>query len=117
MSNNKANLIRQTATAQKLAEDEFVEPSEYTRQARTGLTDDPLLQSLLSLCRLLHIPQTGDSLVSGLPLVDDCLTPDLFPRAAQRAGLSAGLIKRPLNKISNLVLPAVLLLNNDQACV
>ena len=110
------DVIQGTAT-QKLAKEESVEFTQYSRQTSTARTDDPLLQSLLSLCSLLHTPQTADSLVSSLPLVDDRLTLDLFPRAAQRAGLSAGLIKRPLNKISNHVLPAVLILNNDQACV
>ena len=79
--------------------------------------DDPLLSALMSLCQVMHVPKNADALVSGLPLVDNCLTPEYFPRAAERAGLSAGLVKRPLNKISNLVLPAVILLKKNQACV
>jgi len=91
--------------------------NEPLPQVRVIPPDDPLLQALMALCRVLHVPQTADALVAGLPLVDFKLTPRLFPRAAQRAGLAAGLVKRPLNKISNLVLPAVLLLKNDQAVV
>ena len=79
--------------------------------------DDPLLSALMSLCKVMHVPKNADALVSGLPLVDNCLTPEYFPRAAERAGLSAGMVKRPLNKISNLVLPAVLLLKDNRACV
>lgn len=79
--------------------------------------DDPLLAALLALCKALHMPHSAESLTAGLPLVDNRLTPSLFVRAAKRAGLSAGLVKRPLKKISTLVLPAVLLLKNGQACV
>ncbi|MGH8119031.1 MAG: hypothetical protein ACRESK_00280, partial [Gammaproteobacteria bacterium] len=86
-------------------------------KARVTAQDDTLLMALLALCRLLHVPHTADALVAGLPLVDQKLTLDLFPRAAQRAGLAAALVKRPLHKISNLVLPAVLLLKNDQTCI
>ncbi len=79
--------------------------------------NDPLLQALIALCRLLHNPHSADALIAGLPLQDNKLTPDLFPRAAQRAGLSTGLVQRPLARISNLVLPAVLLLKDDQTCI
>ena len=83
-------------------------------RAHVNAQDDPLLMALMALCRVLHVPQTADALLAGLPLVDNKLTLELFPRAALRAGLSAALVKRPLGKISNLVLPAVLLLKNDQ---
>ncbi len=79
--------------------------------------DDPLLLALLSVCKLLHIPQTATALVAGLPLVDNKLTPALFVRAAERAGLTSRLLRRPLEKVSNLVLPAVLLLEDGNACV
>ncbi|MEQ1637592.1 MAG: type I secretion system permease/ATPase [Methylococcales bacterium] len=79
--------------------------------------NDPLLLALVALCKLLHTPHSADALVAGLPLVNDLLTPQLFPRAASRAGLSTGLVKRPLQRISSLVLPAVLLLKEGQACV
>lgn len=78
---------------------------------------DPLLQALIALCKLLHNPHSADALIAGLPLQDNKLTPDLFSRAAQRAGLTTGLVQRPLNRISNLVLPAVLLLKDEQACI
>jgi len=65
----------------------------------------------------MHSPHSAESLTSGLPLENGKLSPSLFIRAAKRAGFSSRLIKRPLNDISNLVLPAVLLLNNNKACV
>ncbi|HDL16610.1 MAG TPA: type I secretion system permease/ATPase, partial [Rhizobiales bacterium] len=51
------------------------------------------------------------ALVSGLPLVDGRLTPGLFSRAAARAGLSARIVRRPVEQLSALLLPAVLLLD------
>ncbi|MFW5443691.1 MAG: type I secretion system permease/ATPase [Methylococcaceae bacterium] len=78
---------------------------------------DPLLLALISICKLTHNPHSAESLTAGLPLVDNKLTPTLFIRAAERAGLSTGLINRPLERISNLVLPAVLLLKDNTACV
>lgn len=78
---------------------------------------DPLLQALLSTCKILHIPHSAETMTAGLPLVNNKLTPALFIRAAKRVGLSAGLVERPLDKISNLVLPAVLLLKGNKTCV
>jgi len=82
-----------------------------------SVNDDPLLGCLLALAKLEHKSYSADSLTAGLPLVDHKLTPALFMRAARRAGLSAKLVKRPLGKISNLVLPATLLLEDGRACV
>lgn len=84
----------------------------------TGIaTDDPLLGCLLVLTRIEHRPFSAESLTAGLPLANNKLTPELFIRSAERAGFSAQLIKRPLREISPLVLPAVLLLANQQACL
>ncbi|WP_341326797.1 type I secretion system permease/ATPase [Methylotuvimicrobium sp. KM2] len=79
--------------------------------------NDPLLNALLVLCKLLQNPHSADALTAGLPLESNRLTPDLFPRAAKRAGLAAGLVVRPLDRISNLVLPAILLLKQGQAII
>ncbi|WP_036250955.1 type I secretion system permease/ATPase [Methylobacter sp. BBA5.1] len=80
-------------------------------------SDDALLLALLSICKLLHTPYSAEALTAGLPLVDNKLTPALFIRAAERAGLAAALVKRPLDEISNLVLPAVLILKHEKTCV
>lgn len=79
--------------------------------------DDPLLGCLVLLTKLQHRPFSADALRAGLPLVDNRLTPDLFERAAERAGLSSRIVRRSLEEISELVLPAILLLNDGQACV
>ncbi|MDQ7072847.1 MAG: type I secretion system permease/ATPase [Gammaproteobacteria bacterium] len=95
------------------------EPTGLPWDAEHGQStlDDPLLACLTVLTKLLNKPHSADSLSAGLPLVDNKLTPKLFSRAAQRAGLSSKVVKRPLRKISNLVLPAVLLLENSTACI
>ncbi|MDH5435881.1 MAG: ABC transporter transmembrane domain-containing protein, partial [Gammaproteobacteria bacterium] len=79
--------------------------------------DDPLLGCLILLTKLQHRPFSADALRAGLPLVNNRLTPDLFERAAERAGLSSRIVRRQLNEISELVLPAILLLEEGQACV
>jgi ATP-binding cassette subfamily C protein LapB len=56
-------------------------------------------------------------LVSGLPLQNGVLSPSLFARAAGRAGLSAKVSRRSLERIDEVLLPAVLLLANEEACV
>lgn len=81
------------------------------------LHHDPLLDCLVELTRIHGRPNTRAALVSGLPLEKGSLTPSLFARAASRAGLSAKVLRRPLDRIDDLLLPAVLLLENDEACV
>jgi ATP-binding cassette subfamily C protein LapB len=78
---------------------------------------DPLLKCLVLLTRFFNRPFSEETLAAGLPLVDNWLTPALFERAADRAGLTAKVIKRPLHEISALTLPAVLLLKDRRACL
>lgn len=78
---------------------------------------DPLLACLLYLLKLEGKQHSASSLLSGLPLVNTLLTPELFTRSAARAGLTAKILEKSLSDISNLVLPAVLLLKNNTACV
>jgi ATP-binding cassette subfamily C protein LapB len=85
---------------------------------REGVTtNDPLLKCLVLLTRYFNHPFSEETLSAGLPLVNSRLTPALFPRAAERAGLAAKVVTRGVDKISELVLPAVLLLNEGRACV
>lgn len=81
------------------------------------VVETSLLQCLLLLARYHQKPTSAKALVAGLPLVNNQLTPDLFVRAAARAGLTAQIVKRPLAKITAPVLPAVLLLNDQKACI
>lgn len=78
---------------------------------------DPLLGCLVHLSKQNHKPYSPEVLCEGLPLVNHKLTPKLFIRAAKRAGFAAKVLPRTIEDISPLVLPAVLLLEGDQACV
>lgn len=78
---------------------------------------DPLLECLVVMTQLKQRPYSADTLKAGLPLVDNMLTPELFIRSAERAGLASRLVKRPLTQIKNILLPGVLLLNNGEAAV
>ena len=80
-------------------------------------SDDPLLACLGILTRLLERPTSAEALKAGLPLADGRLTPELAVRAAERAGLTARLVRQPLARISELTLPCVLLLEDRRACV
>ncbi|MFQ6589172.1 type I secretion system permease/ATPase, partial [Dickeya dianthicola] len=79
--------------------------------------DDPLLDSLLVLCRLQGKPTSRATLTAGLPLEDLRLPASLLPRAAARAGLRARILKRSLNAIPAMSLPAMLLLREGRAAV
>ncbi len=81
------------------------------------LRDDPLLACLLILGRFEQRHCTPDSLTTGLPLTGQRLSVEMFIRAAKRIDLAARLTRRPLENISNLVLPAVLLLRGERACI
>ncbi|MBI4203421.1 MAG: type I secretion system permease/ATPase, partial [Betaproteobacteria bacterium] len=85
---------------------------------REGVSShDPLLKCLVLLTRFFNRPFSEETLAAGLPLVDNWLTPELFERAAERAGLTAKVVKRELEKISPLTLPAVVLLKGRRACL
>ncbi len=77
---------------------------------------DPLLQSLVWLARHHGRARSAESLLDGMP-VDGALLPDQALRVMRDAGYNAGLMQRPVGDIHALLLPAVLLLKNGDACV
>ena len=81
------------------------------------LHHDPLLDCLVELTRIHGRPSTHAALTAGLPMPKRGLTPSLFVRAAQRAGFSSKLVRRALDKIDAALLPVILLLEGDEACV
>lgn len=90
----------------------------FTADLREDLLHhDPLLACLVELTRLHGRPSTRAALTAGLPLEGGCLTPSLFARAANRAGLSSRIVRRALDGIDSILLPVILLLRGDQACV
>ena len=85
--------------------------------AKAAAFDDPLLTCLVALTQLLERPASAEVLKAGLPLKDGRMTPELAIRAAERAGLSARLVRRALPEISDFTLPCILLLEGRGACV
>lgn len=93
-------------------------PPQSTSAAHaTAAERDELLQCLLILARSHGETLTADGAVAGLPLEGGRLTPSLFARAAARAGLSSRIVTRSLQQLQPALLPAVLLLQEERACV
>jgi len=79
---------------------------------------DPLLSSLTTLAALLERPISSEALKAGLPHGAERFTPELAVRAAERAGLSARVTRRPkLSQILPVTLPCILILKGQNACV
>lgn len=78
---------------------------------------DSLLECLLILGTIHGQVTTREALTAGLPLQNARLDPKLFARAASRIGLTSKIHKKTLSHVNPSLLPAVLLLRDDQACV
>lgn len=79
-------------------------------------TDD-LLECLLIVARAHGMTPTGTALMAGLPAENGRLTPGVFARAATRAQLSSQLVRTPIAKLNPALLPAIVLLEGERACV
>ena len=88
-----------------------------TRSDPRDRYDDPLLDSLLSLCSLHQKSVSRAMLTAGLPLPEQRLSVELLPRAAARAGLQGRWLRRGLDKIPALAMPALLLLREGRSAV
>ncbi|MBU2886833.1 type I secretion system permease/ATPase [Gilvimarinus agarilyticus] len=84
---------------------------------RASLRGGPLSACLVALTKAHGIRTTESTLLAGLPLQQEQLTPSLFERAASRAGLTSQIVHRPLGSINQALLPAVLILNDNKACL
>jgi len=78
---------------------------------------DPLLDCIVILSKIHGHPVSRNTVRAGLPLVNNVLTVELFPRAARRAGLSSRVLRQPVETINPYTLPAILLLKERKACV
>ena len=76
---------------------------------------DPLLDSVIAVAGIFGITTTFEALSAGLPLEGNRITPDLLPRAAGRAGLTAKLARRTLDNLRPGLLPVILLMKENQA--
>ena len=79
--------------------------------------NDELLACLMIVARSHGEVPTRDALMAGLPSEQGRLSPSLFERAARRAHLSSQLVRSPLAQLKDALLPAIVLLQNERACV
>ncbi len=93
-------------------------PLPAARQAppARGLHDSALAQALVWLTRHHGRERSVDALAAGLPLAPT-LEPELAVRMLREAGYQATLIDRPLAELHDLLLPAVLLLQDGGAWI
>jgi ATP-binding cassette subfamily C protein LapB len=98
-------------------ENDNTSPGDWDPGRETDTHDDPLLDCLIQLSKLHGRSVSRTSLSSGLPLVHNRLTVELFARAADRADLASRTLRKPLDDISAFQLPMVLLLHERRACV
>ncbi|RQO79574.1 type I secretion system permease/ATPase [Acidovorax sp. FJL06] len=82
-----------------------------------GGSPDELLSCLLIVAKAHGLPSTPEAVMAGLPADNHRLTPGLFARAARRAHMSSRLVRAPLARVRDALLPAVLLLQGERACV
>ncbi|MCB1939862.1 MAG: type I secretion system permease/ATPase, partial [Rhodocyclaceae bacterium] len=92
-------------------------PEQAVEAAPDPHRPDALLECLLVVARAHGCVLTRDAATAGLPLNDHRLTPSLFERAAQRAGLASRIARRPLARLNPDLFPVVLVLEEEQACV
>ncbi len=92
-------------------------PSEELPVGKQDDGIDSLLDSLQMICRIHDKAISKDALIAGLPLQNGKLTPSLITRAGSRADLVCNVLKRSLDNIRAEFTPAILLLEQDEACI
>lgn len=78
---------------------------------------DHLLTCLQLICKFHGQPASAESITFGLPLDEGRLTPSTFGRAAARLRFTSQIERQPLSGLNTALLPAVLLLKGDRACI
>ncbi len=87
-------------------------------EAQTSTNNSPgFTACLLELCRYYQISTSVEFLTAGLPLVNGDLNPPLFIRACERAGLTAQFHDIKLEHLDTQVLPVIMVMENNQACL
>ncbi|GAB4562765.1 MAG: type I secretion system permease/ATPase [Geothermobacteraceae bacterium] len=89
------------------------EPDNATRPEHL----DPILECALAVFKENDAAITPDAATAGLPLRDGMVTPLHLPKVAQRAGFSCRMVTTGLSGINPNLLPAILLLKDEQACL
>lgn len=91
--------------------------SQWKINASQRVSEDPLLDCLVLLSEHFGNPCSAEALAAGLPLTSSVLSPELLPQAALRAGLSAKLSRKSLDNIPQMLLPCILMLKDQKACI
>ena len=78
---------------------------------------DVLLECLLTVVRSHGGALTREAAIAGLPIDGEAMSPSLLVRAARRAGFSSRVQRQPLGRLNEALLPAIVLLDDDHACV
>lgn len=97
-----------------------VDPAKAWDQAdvtERAQTPDILLECLLLVAQSHGLKQSPESLLAGLPVGADGLTPALCVRVARRAGLSLRVVRSQLEQLNLTLAPIILLLHGRRACV
>ncbi len=88
---------------------------------KTGMSGqkiDPLLSCLVFLTSYFGHAKSAQAITAGLAYDEKNMGPNLFCEAAEKSGLRAKIVHRDkIKKILAPVLPAVIILNDNQACV
>jgi ATP-binding cassette subfamily C protein LapB len=90
---------------------------QWTVNASQRINEDPLLDCLVLLSEHFGNPCSAEALAAGLPLTSSVVSPELVPQAAMRAGLSAKLSRKSLDNIPAMLLPCIVMLKDQKACV
>ena len=101
---------------QPLAANDQAGAGSNAAPAEQSLDNDALAHALSWLTRHHGRERTPESLLDGQPLRGR-LGHDQALQALRAAGFSAGLVQRPLAQLHHRLLPAVLLLNEGDACI
>ena len=94
--------------------------NSLTPQAHNWLqndSQDSLQGCLLFFLKHYRLNYSLTAVMSGLPLVKNRLTPQLFTRAARQAGLASRVVKRAARDISPHVLPAVVMMSSGRSMI
>ena len=92
-------------------------PAQWKISPSQRTAEDPLLDSLVLLTEHFGNPCSAEALAAGLSLASNNLSPELVPQAAARAGLSARMSRKGLDQLPKMLLPCILLLKDQKACV
>jgi len=93
--------------------------SNWPLEAERLSLDDPLLECLAILAGTYGRRTTAAALSAGLPVHgEEMASPAAFVRAADRVGMTARMVRRPLKDLATSPnLPCIVVLKNNQACI